>query len=98
MWRATRLTHPSSNPVASSPALGFGFIFFGRLTTVILCNKADRGSLALRLACSPCKASPAELLPLTLAQLLVKRAIYKLALATHKFVAHPSQSFCFDQP
>jgi len=64
-------------PVASSPIPGF--IFFGRLTTVILCNEADMGSLALRLACSPRKASPAELLPLTLARLLVKRAIYKIS-------------------
>jgi hypothetical protein len=37
------------------------------------------GSLALRLACLPYKASPAELLPLTLAQLLVERAIYKIS-------------------
>lgn len=37
------------------------------------------GSLALRLACSPCKASPVELLPLSLARLLVERAIYKIS-------------------
>src|SRR6185503_9050411 len=35
--------------------------------------------LQLRLACSPCKASPAELLPPTLARLLVERAIDKIS-------------------
>ena len=42
-------------------------------------TRPKTGSLALRLACSPCKASAAELLPLTLARLLVKRAIYKIS-------------------
>src|SRR6266498_4172553 len=45
----------------------------------LLCNEAETGSLALRLACSPCKASPVELLPLTLAWLLAERAIYKIS-------------------
>jgi len=44
-----------------------------------LCNEAETGSLALRLACSPRKASPVKLLPLTLARLLVERAIYKIS-------------------
>ena len=44
-----------------------------------LCNEAETGLLTLRLACSPCKASPVELLPLTLARLLVERAIYKIS-------------------
>ena len=64
-------------PVASSPVPGF--ILFGGLATVILCNEAETGSLALRLACSPCKASPVGSLPLTLARLLAKRAIYKIS-------------------
>src|SRR5207249_1709468 len=42
-------------------------------------TRPKTGSLALRLACSPCKASPAELLPLTLARLLVERATYKIS-------------------
>src|SRR5439155_22025269 len=42
-------------------------------------TRPNTGSLALRLACSPCKASPAELLPLTLARLLVERATYKIS-------------------
>jgi hypothetical protein len=42
-------------------------------------TRPTSGSLALRLACSPCKASPAKLLPLTLARLLVERAIYKIS-------------------
>lgn len=53
--------------------------FFGRLATPTSCHEAETGSLALRLACSPCKASPVELLPLTLARLLVERAIYKIS-------------------
>ena len=66
------------SPVASSPVPGF--IIFGRLATAILCNEADSGLLLqLRLACSPCKASPAELLPPTLARLLVQRAIDKIS-------------------
>ena len=65
-------------PVASSPVPGF--IIFGRLATAILCNEADSGLLLqLRLACSPYKASPAELLPPTLARLLVERAIDKIS-------------------
>src|SRR5207245_9422659 len=43
------------------------------------CNEPRTGSLALRLACSPCKTSPVELLPLTLAQLLAERAIYNIS-------------------
>ena len=53
--------------------------FFGRLATPTSRHEAETGSLALRLACSPCKASPVELLPLTLARLLVERAIYKIS-------------------
>jgi len=44
-----------------------------------LCNEAVSGSLALRLACSPRKASPVRLLPPTLARLLVERVIYKIS-------------------
>ena len=66
------------SPVASSPVPGF--IIFARLATASLCNEADSGLLLqLRLACSPCKASPAELLPPTLARLLVERAIDKIS-------------------
>ena len=65
-------------PVASSPVPGF--IIFGRLATAILCNEVDSGSLLqLRLVCSPYKVSPAELLPPTLARLLVERAIDKIS-------------------
>jgi len=53
--------------------------FLGRLATPTLRHEAETGSLALRLACLPCKASPVELLPLTLARLLVERAIYKIS-------------------
>lgn len=43
-----------------------------------LCVTRPQGSLPLRLACSPREASPAELLLLTLAWLLVERAIPKV--------------------
>jgi hypothetical protein len=48
-------------------------------TLALLRNEAETGSLALRLACSLRKASPAELPPPTLARLLAERAIYKIS-------------------
>jgi len=60
-------------PIASPSIAGFRIL--GRLATHSLCNEAEPGSLALRLACSPREASPAGLLLLTLAWLIVERAI-----------------------
>ena len=60
--------------------VGAGFIFFGRLATAICVTRPIRVRvLSLRLACLPRKASPAELLPLTLARLLDQRAIDKIS-------------------
>jgi len=65
-------------PVASPPIPGF--LYLGWLATLaLLRNEAETGSLALRLACSPRKASPALLPPPTLARLLAERAIYKIS-------------------
>jgi len=75
-------SHPEEPDDCSRPLLHRRFqasSFFGRLATLISCNEAETGSLALRLACSPCKASPVKLLPPTLARLLVERAIYKIS-------------------
>src|SRR6185436_4617930 len=55
-----------------------GFIQFGRLAIRSLCHEADSGSLSLRLTCLPHEASPSGLLLLTLAWLLVQRAINKM--------------------
>jgi len=57
-----------------SPSIA-GFRILGRLATHSLCNEAEPGSLALRLACSPREASPTALLLFTLAWLIVERAI-----------------------
>ena len=70
--RVRRLLAPVASPSIS------GFIFFGRLATLTLHNEAKQGLLALRLTCSPREASSAELLLLTLAWLLVERAINKV--------------------
>src|SRR5205814_7900790 len=61
------------SPVASPPVAGF--VIFGSFATLTLRHEAEPGSLALRLACSPREASPAGLLLLTLAWLIVERAI-----------------------
>ena len=60
-------------PIASLPVSGFRFS--GRLAALTLCNEAEPGSLALRLAGSPREASPAGLLRPTLAGLPVEWAI-----------------------
>src|SRR6266568_2105002 len=61
------------SPVASPPVAGF--VIFGSFATLTLRHEAEPGSLALRLACSPREASSAGLLLLTLAWLIVERAI-----------------------
>src|SRR2546422_952954 len=61
------------SPVASPPIAGF--VIFGSFATLTLRHEAEPGSLALRLACSPREASPTGLLLLTLAWLIVERAI-----------------------
>jgi hypothetical protein len=72
--RARRLLLPVASP--SVP----GFIILWQTGHSHFCvTRPLKGSLALRLACSPCKASPVELLLPALAQLLVKRAIYKIS-------------------
>src|SRR5713226_2844772 len=77
---------PPLTPTSPATASARYFIAGSRLPLLrlighsfLLCNEAETGSLALRLACSPCKASPVELLPLTLARLLAERAIYKIS-------------------
>jgi len=60
--------------LVTSPPMA-GFISSGRLATLIWCNEAELGSLPLRLAGSPSKASPAGFLRLTLGWLHVERAI-----------------------
>ncbi len=60
--------------LGSSPAVA-GFIQSGRLATLIWCNEAEPGSLSLRLARWPPKASPAGFLRRTLGWLPVVRAI-----------------------
>src|SRR4030095_5098892 len=75
-------SHPEESDDCLRPLLHRRFqasSFSGRLATLVLRNEAESGSLALRLTCSPCKASPVELLPLTLARLLVERATYKIS-------------------
>jgi hypothetical protein len=62
--------------VASPPMAGFSL--FGSLATVIWCNEAEPGSLALRLARWPPEASPAGSLRRALGWLLVERAINKV--------------------
>ena len=74
--------HPEESDDCSHPLLHRRFqasSFSGRLATPTLRNEAETSSLALRLACSPCKASPVQSLAPTLARLLVERAIYKIS-------------------
>ncbi len=76
-------SHPEESGDCFCPLLHRRFqasSFSGRLATLILLrNEAETGSLTLRLACLPRKASPAESPPPTLARLLAERAIYKIS-------------------
>src|SRR4029077_7311693 len=76
-------SHPEESGDCFCPLLHRRFqvsSFSGRLATLFLLrNEAETGSLVLRLACSPRKASPALLPPPTLARLLAERAIYKIS-------------------
>ena len=66
------------SPIASLPVLASSLS--GGLATAICVTRPIRVRvLSLRLACSPRKASPAELLPPSLARLLAQRAIDKIS-------------------